>query len=79
MFGTGSGESAVDDLFAVDLAAAAEAATARQGSTGRAVLVASLGRGAGPQAIPPAELLSELLAVPVRVPVTRRPRPGWAR
>jgi hypothetical protein len=34
------------------------------------VLVASLGRGAGSQAIPPAELLSELLAVPVRVPVT---------
>ncbi len=70
VLGTGSGEKAVDDLFAVDLAAAAEAATARQGSTGRAVLVASLGRGAGPQAIPPAELLSELLAVPVRVPVT---------
>jgi hypothetical protein len=69
-FGTGSGESAVNDLFAVDLAAAAEAATARQGSTGRAVLVASLGRGAGPQAISPAELLSQLLAVPVRVPVT---------
>jgi Diol dehydratase reactivase ATPase-like domain/DD-reactivating factor swiveling domain len=69
-FGTGSGERAVDDLFAVDLAAAAEAATARQGSTGRAVLVASLGRGAGSQAISPAELLSELLAVPVRVPVT---------
>ena len=69
-FGTGSGESAVDDLFAVDLAAAAEAATARQGSTGRAVLVAALGRGGGPQAISPAELLSQLLAVPVRVPVT---------
>jgi hypothetical protein len=70
VFGTGSGERAVDDLFAVDLAAAAEAATARQGSTGRAVLVASLGRGAGPRAISPGELLSELLAVPVRVPVT---------
>jgi Diol dehydratase reactivase ATPase-like domain/DD-reactivating factor swiveling domain len=31
------------DLFAVDLAAVAETATARRGSTGRAVLVASLG------------------------------------
>ena len=40
----GSAASEVDDLFAVDLAAAAEAATARQGSTGRAVLVASLSR-----------------------------------
>ena len=48
VFGTASGEAEVDDLFAVDLAAAAEAATARQGSTGRAVLVASLGRGPGP-------------------------------
>lgn len=67
-FGTGSGRGEVDDLFAVDLAAAAEAATARQGSTGRAVLVASLGRlppVGGPQA-QAAELLGELLAVPVR-------------
>ena len=48
VFGTASGEAEVDDLFAVDLAAAAEAATARQGSTGRAVLVASLGRGQDP-------------------------------
>jgi hypothetical protein len=45
----GGGE--VDDLFAVDLAAAAQAATARQGSTGRAVLVASLSRA---DAAPPA-------------------------
>jgi Diol dehydratase reactivase ATPase-like domain len=67
-FGTRSGRSEVDDLFAVDLAAAAEAATARQGSTGRAVLVASLGRlpsAGGPQS-PATELLGELLAVPVR-------------
>jgi hypothetical protein len=70
VLGTGSGEAEVDDLFAVDLAAAAEAATARQGSTGRAVLVAALGRLPGPQAIPPAELLGELLAVPVRSPAT---------
>jgi hypothetical protein len=67
-FGTGAGENEVDDLFAVDLAAAAEAATARQGSTGRALLVASLGRltPADARAAPPAWLLGELLAVPVR-------------
>jgi hypothetical protein len=67
-FGTGSGRGEVDDLFAVDLAAAAEAATARQGSTGRAMLVASLGRlppAGGPQT-QAAERLGELLAVPVR-------------
>jgi len=70
MFGTGSARTEVDDLFAVDLAAAAEAATARQGSTGRAVLVASLSRPAGPQAPAPAGLLADLLAVPVRSPVS---------
>jgi hypothetical protein len=75
-FGTGTASTEVDDLFAVDLAAAAEAATARQGSTGRAVLVASLARGAGPQAAVPAELLGDLLAVPVRSPVSE---PGAAR
>jgi hypothetical protein len=64
------GETEVDDLFAVDLAAAAEAATARQGSTGRAVLVASLSRAAGPQAPSPADLLGDLLAVPVRSPAS---------
>jgi hypothetical protein len=66
-FGTGSGQHEVDDLFAVDLAAAAEAATARTGSVGRAVLVASLNRA--PLA-PAAGLLGELLAVPVRSLVT---------
>ena len=70
VFGTASGEAEVDDLFAVDLAAAAEAATARQGSTGRAVLVASLGRAQDPLAAPAAGLLSELLAVPVNAPLT---------
>jgi Diol dehydratase reactivase ATPase-like domain/DD-reactivating factor swiveling domain len=69
-FGTGSAGTVVDDLFAVDLAAAAEAATARQGSTGRAVLVASLSRGPGRQAPEPAELLGDLLAVPARSPLT---------
>jgi hypothetical protein len=68
-FGTASGQAEVDDLFAVDLAAAAEAATARQGSTGRAVLVASLNRASGLNASH-AELLGELLAVPVRSPLT---------
>jgi hypothetical protein len=66
-FGTDAGESDVDDLFAVDLAAAAEAATARQGNTGRAVLVASLSRAGPEQAAP---VLSELLDVPVHSPVT---------
>ena len=57
----------VDDLFAVDLAAAAEAATARQGSTGRAVLVASLSRTGDEQA---ASVLGDLLDMPVYSPVT---------
>jgi hypothetical protein len=52
----------------VDLAAAAEAATARQGSTGRALLVASLGRVPGLEGASPAGLLGDLLAVPVRSP-----------
>jgi len=69
-FGTTDGKTEVDDLFAVDLAAAAEAATARQGSTGRAVLVASLSRVSGPQAASPARLLGDLLAVPARSPVS---------
>jgi hypothetical protein len=64
------GETEVDDLFAVDLAAAADAATARQGSTGRALLVASLSRAAGPQAPSAADLLGDLLAVPVRSPAS---------
>ena len=68
-FGAGPGlaEAEVDDLFAVDLAAAAEAATARQGSTGRAVLVASLSRAADAEA---ASVLRDLLDVPVHSPVS---------
>ena len=66
-FGAGDGETGVDDLFAVDLAAAAEAATARQGSTGRAVLVASLSRTGDEEA---ASALGGLLDVPVYGPVT---------
>ena len=66
-FGDGSAEAEVDDLFAVDLAAAAEAATARQGSTGRAVLVASLSRAGQEEA---ASVLSDLLEVPVYSPAS---------
>jgi len=67
VFGAGSAQSEVDDLFAVDLVAAAEAATARRGSTGRAVLVASLSRAGEEQA---AAVLSGLLGVPVSSPVS---------
>ncbi|HEX3306191.1 MAG TPA: diol dehydratase reactivase ATPase-like domain-containing protein, partial [Streptosporangiaceae bacterium] len=66
-YGTGAAASEVDDLFAVDLAAAAEAATARQGSTGRAVLVASLSRAGNEDA---ASVLGDLLRVPVHGPVS---------
>jgi hypothetical protein len=68
--GITGGETEVDDLFAVDLAAAAEAATARPGSTGRALLVASLSRAVSSQAPSPADLLGDLLAVPVRSPIS---------
>jgi hypothetical protein len=61
-------EARVDDLFAVDLAVAAEAATARQGSVGRAVLVASL--TAADEAGTPADRLAGLLDVPVSSPLT---------
>ena len=40
----GGRQSSLDDLFAVDLAAAADTATARRGSVGRAALVSSLHR-----------------------------------
>ncbi len=66
-YGTGAVASEVDDLFAVDLAAAAEAATARLGSTGRAVLVASLGRAGDDDT---ASMLRDLLEVPVHSPVS---------
>ncbi|HEU5388783.1 MAG TPA: diol dehydratase reactivase ATPase-like domain-containing protein [Streptosporangiaceae bacterium] len=65
--GASAGETLVDDLFAVDLAAAAEAATARPGSTGRAVLVASLSRASEEEA---ASVLRDLLEVAVRSPVS---------
>ena len=65
-YDTGAAASEVDDLFAVDLAAAAEAATARPGSTGRAVLLATLSRPGDEDA---ASMLSDLLGVPVHAPV----------
>ncbi len=64
-------EIAVDDLFAVDLSAVAEAAAARQvnaGHAGRAVLVAAL--EAGSRTVDAAEELAGLLDVPVRCPAT---------
>jgi hypothetical protein len=73
--GTGaSGPAGVDDLFALDLAAVGDTATARRGSLGRAVLVASLQRlAAGSDH---AGQLSELLGRPVRCLLTE---PGAAR
>ena len=53
----------MDDLFALDLARVADTATARQGSTGRTVLVASLHRAAA--GLDHAALLGELLGRPV--------------
>src|SRR5216684_808255 len=61
---TQSGQVEVDDLFAVDLAAVADTATARRGSLGRAVLVASLHRL--DRHIDHAALLGDLLGRPVR-------------
>jgi diol dehydratase reactivase ATPase-like protein/cobalamin-dependent diol dehydratase reactivating factor len=66
-YGIGAVASEVDDLFAVDLAAAAEAATARPGSTSRAVLVASLSRASDEDA---ASVLGDLLGVPIHGPVS---------
>jgi hypothetical protein len=72
--GTASGPAEVDDLFALDLAAVGDTATARRGSLGRAVLVASLQRlAAGSDH---AGQLSELLGRPVRCLLTE---PGAAR
>ena len=69
-----SGPAEVDDLFALDLAAVGDTATARRGSLGRAVLVASLQRlEAGSDH---AGQLSELLGRPVRCLLTE---PGAAR
>jgi hypothetical protein len=67
--GTGAfGPAEVDDLFALDLAAVGDTATARRGSLGRAVLVASLRRLA--VGSDHAGQLSELLGRPVRCLLT---------
>jgi Diol dehydratase reactivase ATPase-like domain/DD-reactivating factor swiveling domain len=61
--GTGAGQVAVDDLFALDLAQVADTATARRGRLGSAALVASLRRmtdGADHAAV-----LADLLGLPV--------------
>jgi hypothetical protein len=66
--GTPDGETRLDDLFAVDLAAAADSATARRGSVGRAALVSSLHR------LTPgddhATVLADLLGCPVTCVLT---------
>jgi hypothetical protein len=62
--GTLDGETSLDDLFAVDLAAAADTATARRGSVGRAALVSSL-HGLAPGS-DHAAMLADLLGFPVR-------------
>ncbi|MGO9216459.1 MAG: diol dehydratase reactivase ATPase-like domain-containing protein [Streptosporangiaceae bacterium] len=66
--GTPDGETSLDDLFAVDLAAAADTATARRGSVGRAALVSSLHQltpGTDHRAV-----LADLLDFPVRCVLT---------
>jgi hypothetical protein len=66
--GTPGGRAEVDDLFALDLAAVADTATARRGSLGSAALVASLRRmtdGADHEAV-----LAGLLGLPVRSALT---------
>jgi Diol dehydratase reactivase ATPase-like domain/DD-reactivating factor swiveling domain len=67
--GTGAfGPAEVDDLFALDLAAVEDTATARRGSLGRAVMVACLQRLASGS--DHAGQLSELLGRPVRCLLT---------
>jgi hypothetical protein len=64
VFGTPDGRAEVDDLFALDLAAVADAATARRGSLGSSALVASLRRLTS--ATDHEEALADLLGLPVR-------------
>jgi Diol dehydratase reactivase ATPase-like domain/DD-reactivating factor swiveling domain len=64
-YGAGNDVAGVDDLFAVDLAAVADVATARRGSLGRSVVAASLDRmEAGTDH---AGQLAELLGCPVSI------------
>jgi len=62
-------DAELDDVFTVDLAAAAEAATARRGSLGRAFLVAALHRQPTDAGSAATELAS-LLGIPVTSPLT---------
>jgi hypothetical protein len=64
VLGTAAGPAEVDDLFALDLAAVADAATARRGSLGSSALVASLRRLAS--ATGQEGALADLLGLPVR-------------
>ena len=68
VLGTPEGELAVDDLFALDLAAVADTATARRGSLGSAALVASLRRMA--DGADHAATLADLLGLPVHSVLT---------
>jgi hypothetical protein len=61
--GSADGRTETDDLFALDLARVADAATARRGSLGSAALVASLRRLAG--GADHAAVLADLLGMPV--------------
>jgi hypothetical protein len=61
--GSADGRTETDDLFALDLARVADAATARRGSMGSAALVASLRRLAG--GADHAAVLADLLGIPV--------------
>jgi hypothetical protein len=68
-------DTELDDVFTVDLAAAAEAATARRGSLGRAILVAALHRqpaDAGSAATALAGLLGILVTSPLTEPAAAR-------
>ncbi len=72
--GSADGRTELDDLFALDLAQVADAATARRGSLGSAALVASLRRltdGADHAAV-----LADLLGIPVH---TTSSEPAAAR
>jgi Diol dehydratase reactivase ATPase-like domain/DD-reactivating factor swiveling domain len=62
--GTPDGRTELDDLFALDLAQVADAATARRGSLGSAALVASLRRLSDDA--DHAAILADLLGIPVQ-------------
>jgi hypothetical protein len=68
VLGTPDGPAEVDDLFALDLAAVADAATARRGSLGSSALVASLRRMAA--ATDHEGVLADLLGLPVHSVLT---------